>query len=55
MQTGDIIVSIHGREVTSPDDLFRFLSEWPVGRSVAVTLLRRKGKFDLEVEPAGAS
>jgi len=55
MQTGDIIVSIHGREVTSPDDLFRFLSEWPVGRSVAVTLLRRKGKFDLEVEPAAAS
>jgi S1-C subfamily serine protease len=55
LQTGDIIVSIHGREVTSPDDLFRFLSEWPVGHPVAVTLLRRKSKFDLEVEPAAAS
>jgi S1-C subfamily serine protease len=54
MQTGDIIVSIHGREVTSPDDLFRFLSEWPVARPVTVTLLRRKSKFDLEVEPAAA-
>ena len=55
LQTGDIIISIHGREVTSPDDLFRFLSEWPVGRRVVVTLLRRKSKLDLEVAPAAAS
>jgi S1-C subfamily serine protease len=55
LQTGGIIVSIHGREVTSPDDLFRFLSEWPVGRPVVITLLRRKSKFDLEVEPAAAA
>ncbi|MFZ2053692.1 MAG: trypsin-like peptidase domain-containing protein [Candidatus Aminicenantales bacterium] len=55
LQTGDIVVSIHGREVTSPDDLFRFLSEWPVGRPVVVTALRRKSKFDLEVEPAAAA
>ncbi len=52
LQTGDIIVSIHGQDVTSPDDLFRFLSEWSVGRSVAVTLLRRKNKLSFEVEPA---
>lgn len=55
LQTGDLIVSIHGIEVTSPDDLFRFLSEWSVGRPVVVTLLRRKSKFDLEVEPAAAA
>jgi S1-C subfamily serine protease len=55
LQTGDIIVSIHSRDVTSPDDLFRFLSEWPVGRPVTVTLLRRKNKLDLNVEPASAA
>jgi hypothetical protein len=38
--------------MTSPDDLFRFLSEWPVGQSVAVTLLRRKEKLEFEVAPA---
>jgi S1-C subfamily serine protease len=53
--TGDIIVSIHGREVSSPDDLFRFLSEWPVGRPAVVTVLRRKSKIDVEVVPVAAS
>jgi S1-C subfamily serine protease len=52
IQTGDIIISINGQDMTSPDDLFRFLSEWPVGQSVAVTLLRRKEKLEFEVAPA---
>jgi S1-C subfamily serine protease len=54
LRTGDIIVSLNGREVTSPDDLFSFLSEWPVGRPVTVTVLRWKSKLDLEVIPAAA-
>jgi S1-C subfamily serine protease len=53
--TGDILVSINGRDMTSPDDLFRFLSEWPVGRSMTVSLLRRKSKLDLEVVPVTAA
>lgn len=55
MQTGDIIISINGQDVTSPDDLFRFLSEWPVGRSVTVSLLRRKDKLNLEVVPTASA
>jgi S1-C subfamily serine protease len=55
IQTGDILVSINNQDMTSPDDLFRFLSEWPVGRPVAVSLLRRKNKLDLEVVPAAAA
>jgi len=55
MQTGDILVSINGQDLTSPDDLFRFLSEWPVGRPVSVSLLRRKDKLNLEVVPARAA
>jgi S1-C subfamily serine protease len=55
MQTGDILISINGQDLTSPDDLFRFLSEWPIGRPVSVTLLRRKDKLNLEVIPARAA
>jgi S1-C subfamily serine protease len=54
MQTGDILLSINDQDITSPDDLFRFLSEWPVGRPVTVNLLRRKDKISLEVIPAAA-
>jgi len=55
VQTGDILVSINGQDMTSPDDLFRFLSEWPVGRSITVSLLRRKSRLELRVVPAAAS
>jgi S1-C subfamily serine protease len=54
LQTGDILLSLGDQDMTSPDDLFRFLSEWPVGRPVTVTLLRRKDKLTLEVVPAAA-
>jgi S1-C subfamily serine protease len=54
MQTGDILLSINDQDLTSPDDLFRFLSEWPVGRPVTVRLLRRKEKISLQVVPAAA-
>ena len=55
LQTGDIIISINGQDMTSPDDLFRFLSEWTISRPVSVSLLRRKNKLDLEVVPSAAS
>jgi S1-C subfamily serine protease len=54
LQTGDIILALNDQDVTSPDDLFRFLTEWPVGRPVAVSLLRRKDKLSLEVVPSAA-
>ena len=55
IQTGDIIISINEQDMTSPDDLFRFLSEWPVGRAAAVSLLRRKSRLELEVVPSAAA
>jgi S1-C subfamily serine protease len=54
LRTGDIIVSLNGREVTSPDDLFSFLSEWPVGQPLLVTVLRWKSKLNFEIKPAAA-
>jgi len=55
IQTGDIILSINDENMTSPDDLFRFLSEWPVGRGLTVSLLRRKNRLDLELVPGAAA
>jgi S1-C subfamily serine protease len=55
LRTGDIIVAINGQDVTSPDDLFHFLAEWPPGRPVAVTVLRWRSKLDIEVVPVEAS
>lgn len=51
---GDVIVSIEGRAVTSVDDIFRVLAEWPVGRAFAVTVLRGKAREQLTVIPSEA-
>ena len=55
LRTADIIVALNGQEVTSTDDLFRFLAEWAPGRPVIITILRWKDKLDLEVTPAESS
>jgi S1-C subfamily serine protease len=54
LSRGDIIVSINGHDVTSPDDLFRFLAGWPVGRPVRVSILRWRTRLELEVVPTEA-
>ena len=48
---GDILVSINGVDVTSPDGLFRFLAGWPVGRPLRLQALRRAEKLEFEVVP----
>jgi S1-C subfamily serine protease len=48
---GDRIVAIDGTPVGGVDDLHRFLSEWPIGRAVSVTLLRGREKRDVQVVP----
>lgn len=51
---GDILVSINDVVVTSPDDLFRFLAGWPVGRPLRLSALRRADKLEFEVVPSEA-
>jgi S1-C subfamily serine protease len=51
---GDILVGVNEVEVTSPDDLFRFLAAWPVGRPLRLTVLRRTDKLEFEVVPGDA-
>jgi S1-C subfamily serine protease len=55
LRPGDIIVSIGAVDVTSPDDLFRFLAGWPVGRPVRLAALRSAERLELVVVPAEAA
>jgi S1-C subfamily serine protease len=52
---GDLIVSLNGHSVMNVDDLHRFLSEGPIGQRVALTIVRRTEKMELEVVPVEAT
>jgi len=42
---------MEGHEVTSVDDLYKFLAEWPVDNSVKLTVIRGQQRIELEVVP----
>ncbi len=48
---GDLIVGVNDQPVTSADDLQRFLSEWPIGDAITLTLVRRREKLQVRVVP----
>jgi S1-C subfamily serine protease len=50
----DIVVAFDGDVVTSIDDIFRYLADWPVGRPVALTVIRGKERRAIEVVPTEA-
>ena len=51
---GDIVVAVEGRPVTSVDDVHRLLTDWPIGRPVRLTALRRAEIVEMTVTPAEA-
>ncbi len=51
LRQNDLIVSLNGQEMTSVDDLHRFLAEWPIGKPVTVTVVRGKSKRKLDIIP----
>jgi S1-C subfamily serine protease len=53
--TGDLIISVNDQAVESIDDLQRFLSEWPIGKSLIISVLRRKKKKEMVLVPIEAS
>lgn len=55
LRTGDIIVAVNGRDISSTDDLFHFLADWPVGQALVVTILRWKNKLNIEIIPSEAA
>jgi S1-C subfamily serine protease len=54
IEVGDFLISIGDRQVATVDDLHRFLTEWPVGSPVKLTIVRGKEKTEFEVVPAEA-
>ena len=54
MRVGDLIVDANGRTVDSIDDLHRFLSEWPIGKAIELTVIRANDKKRLAVVPSEA-
>ena len=54
LREGDLIVGIQGQEVSSVDDLHRFLAEWPVGQPVTLRVIRDRERLQLTVVPAEA-
>ncbi len=52
LREGDLIVAINDQAVGSVDDIHRFLGEWPVGRSVKLTVLRLQERLDIEIIPS---
>jgi S1-C subfamily serine protease len=54
LQTGDLLIRIGERDVATTDDIYGFLTEWPAGKSVSVTILRLGRQLEIEVRPAEA-
>jgi S1-C subfamily serine protease len=52
LREGDMIVALNEQQVTSVDDVHRFLSEWPIGQPVTITILRGTQRLKVDVTPA---
>jgi len=51
MKVGDLIIGIGGQQVATVDDLHRFLTEWPFGSHVAITVIRGTERLHLKIVP----
>ena len=55
IRAGDLIVAINGKDVSSIDELHRFLADWPPGRAVNLTVVRARKRFDRDIVPVEAA
>jgi len=51
LRRGDLIVAINAQVIANVDDLYRFLSEWPAGEAVSLTVLRHTRKLTIASMP----
>ncbi len=54
LKPSDIVIAIEGNPVTSIDDIFKVLTEWPIGQPLSVTIIRLKEKKAFEIIPTEA-
>jgi S1-C subfamily serine protease len=52
IQAHDIVVALNGEAVASIDDIYHVLTEWPIGKPLTVTVIRRKDRIDVQVIPS---
>ncbi len=55
IKIGDLVIGIGGQNVATIDDLHRFLTEWPFGTQVAITVIRATEKLHLVIVPIEAT
>jgi len=51
LKVGDIIISIDGHDTSNVDEIHRFLSEWPIGKPVTLSVIRGQERLDIPVRP----
>ncbi len=51
LREGDLLIALNGEPVRGIDDLLRYLTEWPLVRSITLTFLRGPEKLELPVTP----
>jgi len=51
----DLIVSINDQTMESVDDIHRILSEWPLGQTMPLVLIRGQERLEFEVVPTEAN
>ncbi len=51
IRVGDLIIGIGGQQVATVDDLHRFLTEWPFGSQVAITVIRATERLHMVIVP----
>ena len=49
---GDLIVAINHLDITSVDHIHSFFGEWPVGKPVKMTIIRRQERIEKDVIPS---
>ena len=54
IKIGDLITAVNGKMVSSIDDLHRFLSEWPIGKPLEMSIIRGKERKKLPLVPTEA-
>jgi S1-C subfamily serine protease len=54
LRRGDIIVAMNAEPISSVDEIFRVLADWPVGKGLAVSYLRGKDLKSAEATPIEA-
>ncbi|MDB4966711.1 MAG: Serine protease [Myxococcales bacterium] len=54
IRDGDIVLALDGRPVQSVDDVHRTLTQWPVGKPLPLTAIRRVDRLDVVALPTEA-